>query len=102
MSGGVVLRAGAIGGSVVGRPRCSRIALITARSVMKAYDPPAATAGAGEHVLAEDALEQLRPRDLGVWPARLRGLSQWGGYVRSGWRRRSGCGSSMERFRSIA
>src|SRR6266705_3309589 len=29
--------------------------------------PPAATAGTGEHVLAEDALEQLRPWDLGVW-----------------------------------
>ena len=61
--------------------------------------PPAATAGTGEHVFAEDALEQLRPWDLGVWPAWLRVLCQWRGLVRFGWpwsylRRGAGCCSS--------
>jgi hypothetical protein len=44
-----VLRAGASGGSVVGRPRCSRIALTTVRSVMKAITlrrPPQGQASA--------------------------------------------------------
>jgi len=54
--------AGAMGRPVVGRPGCSRISLTTF-SVTKASTVRPPPQGQGAHFLAEDAHQQLRPRD---------------------------------------
>jgi len=64
-SAGAGRRAGAVGGPVVGRPRCPRT-LEHRLLVDEGDDLAASAAGTSEDVLAEDAQQQLVPRNARI------------------------------------